>query len=114
MQSAIRRAFLGLTMVSVCAIANAGSPDGAAVHRIVHFADLDLSHSAGVAVLYQRIRAAAHEVCQPLSERDLTLRAASRSCVVDAVDQAVSDIHSPALSRYHQMKTEAVIITASR
>ena len=114
MQSAVRRALLALTMASVCAIANAGSPDGAAVHRIVRFADLDLTRPAGVAVLYQRIRAAAREVCQPLSERDLTLLAASRSCVVDAVDQAVSDIHSPTLSRYHQMKTEALIITASR
>jgi UrcA family protein len=113
MQSAVRRALLALTITSVCAIANAASPDGA-VHRIVGFADLDLTRPAGVAVLYQRIRAAAREVCQPLSERDLTLRAASRSCVEDAIDQAVGDIHSPTLSRYHQTKTEAPIITASR
>ena len=113
MQSAVRRALVALTMTSVCAIANAGVPDGA-VHRIVRFADLDLTRPADVAVLYQRIRVAAREVCPSLSERDLTLLAASRSCVVDAIDQAVSDIHSPTLSRYHQMKSEAPIITASR
>jgi UrcA family protein len=100
-------------MVSVCAIANAGTPGGAA-HRVVRFADLDLTRPADVAALYRRIRVAAREVCQPLSERDLTLLAASRPCVLDAIDHAVGDINSPTLSRYHQTKTEALIITASR
>jgi UrcA family protein len=100
-------------MASICTIANAGSPDQS-VQRTVRFADLDLSRPAGVAVLYQRIRVAAREVCQPLSEHDLMLLAASRACVRDAIDHAVDDIHSPTLSRYHQTKTEALIITASR
>jgi UrcA family protein len=100
-------------MASVCAIANAGSPDGAA-HRVVRFADLDLTRPADVAALYRRIRVAARDVCDSLGERDLTLLAASRVCVRDAIDHAVSDINSPTLSRYHQTKTEALIITASR
>jgi UrcA family protein len=100
-------------MASICTIANAGSPEQS-TQRTVRFADLDLSRPAGVAVLYQRIRVAAWEVCQPLNERDLMLLAASRSCVRDAIDHAVDDVHSLTLSRYHQTKTEAIIIAASR
>jgi len=113
MNSAVRRTLLALAMASVCAISNAGTPGGAA-HRTVRFADLDLTRPADVAQLYQRIRVAAREVCQPLSERDLTLLAASRSCVLGAIDRAVGEVNSQTLSRYHQSKTEAPIITASR
>jgi UrcA family protein len=113
MQSVIRPALLALTMATVCALANAATPGGPA-HRVVRFADLDLTRPADVAALYQRIRVAARDVCRPLSERDLTLLAASRPCVVDAIGRAVGDINSPTLSRYHQTKIEAPIITASR
>ena len=113
MKSAVRRALLAVAIASICTIANAGSPDQSA-QRTVRFADLDLSRPAGVAVLYQRIRMAAREVCQPLDERDLMLLAASRSCVRDAIDHAVDDVHSLTLSRYHQTKTDAIIIAARR
>ena len=96
MQSLVRPALLALTMASVCAIANAATPDAPA-HRVVRFADLDLTRPADVATLYQRIRVAAREVCYSLSERDLTLLAASRPCVRDAIDHAVGDINSPTL-----------------
>ena len=113
MKSAVRRALLAVAMASICTIANAGSPEQS-TQRTVRFADLDLSRPAGIAVLYQRIRVAAREVCQTVDERDLMLLAASRSCVRDAIDHAVDDVHSLALSRYHQTKTEALIITARR
>jgi len=113
MKSAVRRALLAVAIASICTSANAGSPDQSA-QRTVRFADLDLSRPAGVAVLYQRIRVAAREVCQTVDERDLMLLAASRSCVRDASDRAVDDVHSLTLSRYHQTKTEALIITARR
>ena len=113
MKSAVRPALLAVAIASICTIANAGSPEQSA-QRTVRFADLDLSRTAGVAVLYQRIRVAAREVCQPVDERDMMLLAASRSCVRDAIDHAVDDVHSLTLSRYHQTKTEALIITARR
>jgi UrcA family protein len=114
MQSEVHRTVLALTLASVCAIANAGSP-AVTVHRTVGFADLNLTRAADVAVLYQRLRVAAREVCQPLGERDLTLLAASQSCAEDAVDQAVGDVNSATLSRYHQMKkTEAPVVIARR
>jgi len=113
MKSAVRPALLAVAIASICTIANAGSPEQSA-QRTVRFADLDLSRPAGVAALYQRIRVAAREVCQPFSERDLILHTAARSCVRDAMDHAVDDVHSLTLSRYHQTKTEALIITARR
>ena len=113
MKSAVRRALLAVAIASICTSANAGSPDQSA-QRTVRFADLDLSRPAGIAVLYQRIRVAAREVCQPFSERDLMLRTDARSCVRNAIDHAVDDVHSLTLSRYHQTKTEALIITARR
>src|SRR5215469_13804493 len=113
MKSAVRRALLAVALASICTIANAGNPDQPA-QRTVRFADLDLSRPAGVAVLYQRIRVAAREVCPPFNQRDLVLRATSRSCVRDAIDHAVVDVHSLTLSRYHQTKTDALIVTASR
>ena len=113
MKSAVPRALLAVAMASICTIANAGSPEQSA-QRTVRFADLDLSRPAGIAVLYQRIRVAAREVCQPFSERDLMLLTDARSCVRDAIDHAVDDVHSLTLSRYHQTKTEALIITARR
>ena len=51
---------------------------------------------------------------RPFSERDLMLLTDARSCVRDAIDHAVDDVHSLTLSRYHQTKTEALIITARR
>lgn len=113
MQSTVHRALLTVTLAAICAIADAGTPDESARYT-VRFADLDLTRSADVVVLYQRIRAAAREVCQALREHDLTLLAASRSCAVNAIERAVGDVNSPTLSRYHQMKTEALIITAHR
>ena len=108
MKSAVRQTLIALTLLSVSAIASAASP--AASSRTVGFADLDLSHPAGVAVLYQRIRTAALEVCRPLLERDLTFAARSRSCVEDAIARAVNEVNAPVLSQYHHMETRSVIV----
>jgi UrcA family protein len=109
MQSTAQRAILAVTLASICAIARAGGPVEPA-QRTVRFADLDLTRPAGVTVLRQRIRAAAEEVCQPLSEHDLGMLAASRACVTDAIARAVKDVNSPMLSRSYQGKTELVVL----
>jgi UrcA family protein len=94
MTSALRPMLIACTLLSVSAIATAGSP--AESSRTVGFADLDLTHPAGVAVLHQRIRAAALEVCRPLLERDPTFIAHSRSCVQDAVARALNEVTAAA------------------
>jgi len=109
MHTTVQRALLAVILAAMCAIANAGTPAESA-QRTVRFADLDLTHPAGVAVLHQRIRAAAQEVCQPLSEHDLVMLAASRSCVTDAIARAVKDVNAPALARSSQRKTELIVL----
>jgi UrcA family protein len=109
MQSKVQRALLAVTLAAMCAIANAGTPATFA-QCTVRFADLDLTRPAGVAVLHQRIRAAAQEVCPPLSGYDLAMRAASRTCVADAIARALKDVDAPALSRSAQRKTELIVL----
>jgi UrcA family protein len=69
----------------------------------VRYQDLDLTSSAGIASLYQRIKAAAVEVCKPV-EFSQTRRLASLSewkeCIGDSVANAVKRVHNEKLSAY--------------
>ncbi len=70
----------------------------------VHYHDLDLNSPAGVASLYERIHAAAVEVCrsaegpQPINRGFPT---DSDTCVTHAVALAVRVLHNEKLSAYH-------------
>jgi len=67
-------------------------------HRLtVRYSDLDVSTVAGATVLYQRLQGAAHFVCGE-EGRSLDEQTQWRECVRNAVGQAVSAVHSPALS----------------
>lgn len=110
MKSAVRRTLAAVCMASVCALASAGSPDQSPQQRTVRFADLDINHPAGAAVLYQRIRAAAHEVCRATSERDLAVAELTRSCVQDAIARAVTEVNAPKLSQYHATETSLLVV----
>ena len=109
MKSAVRRTLAAVSMASVCALASAAGPDPS-LQRTVSFADLDINHPAGAAVLYQRIRAAAREVCRPTSERDLAVAELARACVQDAIVRAVNEVNAPQLSQYHQTETGLRVI----
>ncbi|MGN6453488.1 MAG: UrcA family protein [Steroidobacteraceae bacterium] len=109
MKSAVRRTLAAVCMASVCALASAGSP-AQSPQRTVRFADLDINHPAGAAVLYQRIRAAAREVCRPTSERDLAVAELTRSCVQDAIARAVTEVNAPKLSQYHATETSLLVV----
>jgi len=108
MKSAVR-ALAAVTMASVCAIASAGSPDPSP-QRTVSFADLDITHPAGAAVLYQRIRAAAREVCRSSIGHDLNFAELSGYCVQDAIARAVNEVNTPTLSRYYETATGLVVL----
>ena len=69
---------------------------------IVHFADLDLSRSQGVAVLYRRLRAAAETVCAPLDGRDLARHMRFKACAQSALSEAVAEVDRPALTEYYR------------
>src|SRR5580698_5747682 len=66
---------------------------------IVRYDDLNLNSSQGVAVLYQRIRGAASEVCHSFEGRQpLELQAIRNDCFAQAVANSVRAVHSDALS----------------
>ena len=69
--------------------------------RIVKFADLDLTHSQGAAVLYSRIKSAARAVCLPADNWMIKLRSIADHCRDDAIARAVADVNAPALTTYH-------------
>ena len=82
--------------------------------RVVQFADLDLTRSAGVMVLYARIKSAARQVCEPINDRDVGASQAARKCVEESIARAVADVNAPALTGYHLAKTWQTITVALR
>jgi UrcA family protein len=67
----------------------------------VQFADLDTANVQGAAVLFQRIKSAAENVCRDLEPgRSLTLRHLYANCVHLALSNAVAEVDSPAVTAY--------------
>jgi UrcA family protein len=73
------------------------SGDGLPSQR-VSYADLDISKPAGAQVLYGRIKAAARHVCALNGYSDLGTMQWMNRCTDRAIDKAVKDVDSPALS----------------
>jgi UrcA family protein len=78
--------------------ATAHAADDALPSRRVSFADLDISTPAGAKVLYSRITAAAHQVCGVDGYKDLSTMQWVNTCTDQAIDKAVKDVGSTALS----------------
>jgi UrcA family protein len=96
-------AFLGVQ-------ASAATVEDSPPTKRVSYADLDVSTAAGAQVLYRRIVAAAHQVCESPGTRDLSMLQMERQCDNQAIDNAVKSVHSPALS---QLRSAKVIHLAS-
>ncbi len=82
-------------------LANA-APSQDAPSVIVHFADLDLAHADGVAVLYRRLKGAAESVCAAQDRRDLGSQMRFRTCWQSALGAAVTKVDRPALAAYYR------------
>ena len=82
-------------------LANAAPPQGMP-SIIVHFADLDLTHSDGVAALYGRLKGAAKTVCAAQNGRDLGSQTRYKMCWQSALGAAVSKADRPALTAYYR------------
>jgi UrcA family protein len=110
---AICTALCAMSVISLSASVGASEWPGIP-SRVVNFADLDLTRSAGVAALYARIQLAARHVCEPVVPRDLGSEQRGRACAAHAVEQAVADVNAPQLTSYHQEKqgTKAPIVVA--
>jgi UrcA family protein len=114
MKIAISCTLFAVLMGSLNAVAAAGESDNELPKRVVHFADLDLTRNAGVAVLYARIRFAAREVCEPVDERIWQSIVARDRCVTQAIARAVADVNVPTLTSYHLTKTGQRITLAEQ
>jgi UrcA family protein len=66
--------------------------------RKVSYADLDISKPAGAKVLYSRIVSAARQVCELHGYNDLNTMRRVNQCTDHAIDKAVKEVDSPALS----------------
>jgi UrcA family protein len=96
--------------------AQAGEADNSVPHKVVRFQDLNLDSPEGAAVLYQRINAAAHEVCGDPDKYDLS-QLKFHSCVKEAVSRAVAQVDRPLLTSLYQDKSgkvDAKVTTLAR
>jgi len=78
------------------------APSQDAPSVIVHFADLDLTHGDGVAVLYRRLKGAAETVCALQGGRDLRSQMRFKMCWQSALGAAVNKVDRPALTAYYR------------
>jgi UrcA family protein len=92
-----------LALLAAAACLPLGAQAGESVEtRVVSYADLDLSTTAGLATMYARIEAAAMDVCgdEP-SLIELVRQEAYEQCVDSTVAAAVGGARSAALAALH-------------
>jgi UrcA family protein len=78
----------------------AGEPGGQVRMEDIMFQDLNLTSTAGVDALYQRIHAAAQRVCAVSGQTELGAASASATCTKDAEARAIEKINLPALTAF--------------
>ncbi|MGO9988670.1 MAG: UrcA family protein [Steroidobacteraceae bacterium] len=91
--------YCALGMASTCTLttAPAGAAEQAVPSETVRFDDLDITKPAGAKILYDRIKAAAVDVC-PRRSRELSEVVVERKCVETAIDIAVRKVNSNLLT----------------
>jgi len=72
---------------------------------VVQYGDLNLASSKGVERLYQRIVAAANQVCDTGDTRSLQSKALFRICTEQSIGRAVAAVGHPALTAFYAQKT---------
>lgn len=75
--------------------------------RTVQIYGAELSNTAGIARVHERLTGAARDVCHTLDAKDLGRQMLYRRCVAAALARAVRDVHDARLSAYHEAKTGA-------
>ena len=102
----VRRSVFGGVGALLCLIAplsSAADADEVVRSEIVWFGDLNLSNPEGVAVLYRRIKAAAHRVCAERNTRTLLIWSrAEAECKRAAIARAVVAVNSERLAALHR------------
>jgi UrcA family protein len=92
-------AFFLCGAIALCTLQlTARAADEGLPSKRVSYADLDISKPAGAKVLYGRIVRAAKQVCEVTGYDSLGAAQLMNRCVDLAIDKAVKDVGSPALS----------------
>ena len=92
-------AFLLCGAIALCTLqVTAQAADEGLPSKRVSYADLDISKPAGAKVLYGRIVRAAKQVCQFSGFQSFGAAQMVNRCIDHAIDNAVKDVGSPALS----------------
>ena len=95
---ALLAAFFGI----VATFSAGAAPPVVAESTEVRYGDLDLDNPAGVAQLYVRLQVAAEKVCDSrFHPGTLVVSASWRTCVADALTQAVAAVDRPSVTAYH-------------
>ena len=85
--------------VALCALATSvEAADQDPPSKRVKFADLNIQSPEGAKTLYDRIRAAAREVCQVSAGSDPILHRSTHACIDKAIDNAVKKVNAPYLT----------------
>jgi len=104
LRTLVAGALLSALAFSFATVSNAAD-DTVPPQVIVKFGDLNISSPQGAAVLYARIRAAAHNVCSQFDSRGLSNLVQREHCVNEAIEGAVRKVNNPALSAVYSAKT---------
>lgn len=101
------------SLFSAAALAVAFVPVASATQAqpqlIVNYEDLNLAKSQDVQRLYARLSAAAKDVCNAHSGRDLHARKLRRECISTALNAAVAKIDHPALYALHDARRPVTV-----
>ena len=109
----LKQILLPLAALALSGLATAGTPaDTPSV--VVKYGDLNLTSQAGIARLHKRISNAAESVCSQLDRPFLSLQAAYRECVADAIEQGIATVDNSNLSQFHAGKARHAVVAANR
>jgi len=97
--------------VALFAALTVGAQAADAPQVLVKYAELNVNTAAGAKVLYQRIRAAADQVCGVSDTRDLARLSHAKACAAQAVADAVAAVSAPALTGVYEVKTGGTPVT---
>jgi UrcA family protein len=98
----LNRIVASIALASLSGIAFGAATSADPPQRTVSYADLNLSHPAGAATLYSRIKSAARAVCEPQLGIELITNTFYKRCVEDAIGRAVADVNAPVLAALYR------------
>jgi UrcA family protein len=108
-KSSTNNLFQAVLAVGALIVAVSTAAHAAEIPQVhVNYADLNVSSPAGAAVLYQRIRVAATQVCGAPDQRDLIRLVQAKTCTDKAIATAVTAVGNDMLTDLYQAKTHNV------